>query len=227
MGRLPAVEEQASSPGGRKLSTRGCASIHDPPVAARGLRGRPAALFWALLLFGHSAVAGDPGEYPVRLVGALGGGLGTAPEGGESSRGAMGVGRLIVQSGRWAGEAAAREGWFFGDDRSVGAIFAGARWSPPGPAYARLGFAHHHEVPAAAFKADPTGAFIGSGEGIHHRSGLEAAAGLALPVDRTPILPDRLGLALDLGLDWLSDDQGPAFYGWLELGVTLDVGKAR
>ena len=118
-------------------------------------------------LYAASARAEYPGSFPVRLSGGLVGGLG----GGEA--GAMAAGRALLRGGRFALEGAAREGWYFTPSRSVGALFLGARYLPSGPAFARVGLAHHHEVPQAAFLAAPGGAIAGTAEGIHHRSGFE------------------------------------------------------
>lgn len=217
-----AVNTAARSQGPARLvevSTFAASSIMNRERAGRARWPLWAAslLCW---LFAGSARAEYPGSFPVRLSGGLVGGLG----GGEA--GTMAAGRAMLRGGRFALEGAAREGWYFTPSRSVGALFLGARYLPNGPAFARVGLAHHHEVPQAAFLAAPGGAIAGTAEGINHRSGFEAGVGLWAPVP-TPVWDGRMGLLIDLSAELLPDDKGPMRYVALEVGMYLDVGKPR
>lgn len=157
----------------------------------------------------------------VRLVGGIGSGAGPTPDG--TSVGGHALGRVLLQGRRFSADVAAREGWYSGPSRSMGGLFFGARWTPPGPAYARAGFAHHHEVPEARFLAAPGRAILGTSEGIEHRSGLEVGGGLWAPVPGDLAVLDRFGWGLDASAGWLPGAL-PVAYGYLDLVVTLDVG---
>jgi hypothetical protein len=181
------------------------------------------------LLFFSAAAAGEPGAYLIRLHGAAGGLVG-GPQGvtGAPSVGGHLSGRLTVHGTRAAFEAAAREGLLTEDARSAGALFFGARLTPSDRAYWRVGFAHDHETPVDVFRAEPVGAILGSAEGIRHRSGLELGGGLSLPIDyQGTAIADRFALHVDLAVAWLTDDQGPPLYAYLEIGGNLGVGQRR
>lgn len=208
---------RAACPG--EVSTSAGASIGGAG-AGGGLNGLRIAGIVLCSLISAGAAAEESGSFPVRLLGGAAGGLGA----GEP--GLAAAGRALGRGARFAAEGAAREGWYLGDSRSVGALFVGARYTPPGPAFARVGFAHHHEVPKEAFFAAPGTSIAGTGEGIRHRSGLEAGVGLWGPVS-TPVFDGRMGWAVDLSGTWLPDDKGPAAYALIELGLYLDVGQPR
>ena len=184
----------------------------------------------AALLFVGLASAATPEEGPrlFRLMGGLGGGLsgayagGTPPGQGASAGGHL-VGRALLQLPRVAGDFGVREGLYTDDLRSVGALFFGLRWTPAHPLSARLGFAHHHEVPDEVLFDTPVGAVAGTAEGIRHRSGAELGLGWHLPIDAV-WEPGRLGAQVELSAAVLGDDQGPRAYGFVDLLFTLDAG---
>ena len=171
-----------------------------------------------LLLAAPVLAAG--GDYPVRLQGGLGGGL------GPPSLGAYGTGRVLVEGQTMAFEVAAREGWFTDDARSVGALFFGARATLPLGLHVRGGFAHNHEVPWAVLQEEPVGSILGSATGIRHRSGVEVGLGYSYWFDDA-WLGDRLSVYVDGATSSLFDDKGPFAYAWLEGGVSVAVGARR
>jgi hypothetical protein len=180
----------------------------------------PISLFLAVApAAGAAPEAADPADRPnlVRLVGGIGMGAGSGSVGGHA------LGRVLLQGRRFSADVAAREGWYGGPSRSLGGLFFGARWTPPGPAYVRGGFAHHHEVPEAQFLASPATAILGTSEGIDHRSGVELGAGLWAPVPVDLDILERFGWGLDLSGGWLPGSE-PVAYGYLDLNVTIDVG---
>lgn len=77
------------------------------------------------------------------------------------------------------------------------------------------GFAHWHEVsfdnlkkrPYPALSSDPTA-------GVHHRTGLEAGAGISwkIPLPDTSAIPDHLFYEARVSTVWLPDTQGPNDY---------------
>lgn len=184
---------------------------------------------WGLLLgiaLSDEARAGDLGRYRFGIEAGLGGGGGAPGVDGPSSIGGFGVGRLLVAAPKVAFELGGREGMLTGDARSVGGLLVGARLAAWGTSYARLGFAHHHEVPLDVVKEQPVLASLGSAQGIRHRSGLELAVGGRLPLEEA-MLGDRLGVAGDVSVVVLPDPQGPVVYGFLELRGTLGLGRPR
>lgn len=171
------------------------------------------------LLVAASAHAAG-GDYPVRLQGGLCGGL------GPPSVGACSEGRVLVEGGTMAFEAAAREGVFSDDARIVGALFFGARATLPAGFHVRGGFAHNHEVPWAVLQDEPAGSLLGSADGIRHRSGLELGLGYSYWFDDA-WLGDRLSVYVDGASSALFDRKGPLVYGWVEGGVSIAVGARR
>ena len=117
-----------------------------------------------------------------------------------------------------------REGLYTQDARSAGTLFFGARWTPDSPFSLRLGFAHHHEVPWTTLLEHPVWAAAGTAPGIRHRSGVELGAGWRAPLDAL-WEPGRLGLGVEASVAWLPDSGGPQVYGFLDLLLTLDLGR--
>jgi hypothetical protein len=162
-------------------------------------------------------------QTPLTLV-AGAGGL-TGPE----SPGAHIGGRMLFHVGQLSADLGLREG--IHSEGTVGAIFAGPRWSPSPSVAVRGGFAHHHEIPMAVVAATPIAAMTGIAPGIVHRTGLELgiATGGAAPATTPDWVPlaERIGWELDLSASWMADDGPGAVSGWLTLSGTLAVGPAR
>lgn len=141
------------------------------------------------------------------------------------------LGRVTVHGERFAFDTHAREVLSAEDTRLVGALFIGARYTPPSPLHVRLGFAHNHETPIDVFKAEPVSSVLGTADGIRHRSGLElgvgASTGLSERWSFLGGLQERLGVEADLGFAWLPDHNGPHSYVYLDLTGSLGVGPAR
>lgn len=183
-------------------------------------------VFLALVL--GSALAGDPGSYRFGLVGGAGGGAGTPSPLGDGGASGVGyvTGRLLIQGARVSAEFGAREGWAFDDSRSTGGLFFGARVPLGDTLHARVGFAHHHEVPQALAVDAPLQSALGSADGIRHRSGAELGFGGTLPIEERQ-LGDRLGVGADLGLVAFPDTHGPRAYAFLDLSVIIGAGARR
>ena len=198
-----------------------------------------------LLPLGAAAHAAAP-ERLVVLHGGLTGLTGPAPAAAEGyhvssgggdyradgpTRGAGVLGRITLHGERVALEAGAREALASEDDRMVGAIFFGARFTPPSPLHLRVGFAHNHETPMAVVQAQPVASTLGTAEGIRHRTGLEAGIGVSGLLPQAAPLPawfwGRSGVAADLSLGVLPDHNGPHVYAYLDLTGTLAVGPRR
>lgn len=181
-----------------------------------------------LLLSGGDAEAAS---YRLTLAGGLGGAA--APQAGPPSLGAYGVGRALLELGpsasvthrrRIALDLAGREGYATHQARTLGAIFAGGRLTfgeEQRRYHARVGFAHHHEVPWDVFVDAPVPSLAGVAKGIIHRSGVELGGGVDLAVPG--IFKDRLGAILDLSLALMPDAGGPRAYVFVEYAFSLDV----
>ena len=161
-------------------------------------------------------------QYPLTLSGG-GGGMTT-----DEQPGLQLSGRMVFHLGKIGADLGLREG--LSSTGTVGAIFAGPRYSPVPGLHLRTGFAHHHETPMDIAKQDALGAIAGVAPGIVHRSGLEVGLGVgkALSTGLASALPlgERLGWEIDLGLSWMLDDGGPPVTGWLGLSGTIGVGQA-
>lgn len=180
-----------------------------------------------LLLLGLARADGPTG-YPFALEAGVCGGAGLSSpyaSGGVSGLGCVAA-RALLQGRRFAGELSFREGWAGADARSVGGLYLGARARLGERLFARGGFSHHHEVPAALVEEQPLGAALGSAVGIRHRSGLELGVGALLPVEER-MLGDRLGVSLSLSASAFPDRLGPVVYTFADLTAVVGVGRAR
>ena len=119
-------------------------------------RGRPSPLRpsvkrRALATIGLLLGLGGPARAATVSLGP-GGGVGLSGEGAPTTVHL----RVLVSGERAAFDFSGREGWVNGGDaRSLGSLFFGGRFSPAafeGQAWARLGFLHHHETPAAVVR---------------------------------------------------------------------------
>ena len=193
-------------------------------------------LLWILL----PAAQADP--YFFRLHGGLSGLAGPNPEAASGyhagdaaepfvadgpSLGGGVLGRVTVHGERFAFDTSAREILSQEDTRLVGALFIGARYTPPSPLHLRLGFAHNHETPIDVFRAAPVASVFGTAEGIRHRSGIEVGVGASTGVGEAwsflGPLHERLGFEADLGVAWIPDHQGPHTYVYLDLTGSFGV----
>ncbi len=181
------------------------------------------------MLYGwlFSAMAMAAPHAPVTLATGLGGG------GAPGTAGGYAVTRWLLTAGRsgFSGEAGIREGLFSGELRTVGSIAFGVRWTHKAGPYARVMFAHHHETPLAVYREDPVGGFVGSADGINHRSGLEVGLGYdwTIPADG---FWRRLGIMVDVSVPILPQTHAqhgvshdPLAYAFGEVGLRLDIGK--
>lgn len=170
-----------------------------------------------------TALAGGDG-CPATVEAGVGAVAGPALATGVSA-GGYGFMRLVLWANPdWGVEFGAREGYVADDGRMLGAIALGARWSPPGVVYARAGFVHHHETPYDVVLAHPIGSALGSAVGIRHRTGLEIAAGVDVPVAKH-LLDGRLSYVAEVSLSVLPDSAGPPVYVFVDQAVTVDVGQ--
>jgi hypothetical protein len=189
-----------------------------------------------MLLFLLSMAHANPDT--ARLYGGLSG-LSAPPGGSPESEasvqplGAGVLGRVTIPTSfsSTAIDLQAREVWEGSDPRLVGALFFGARLDPGWPVHVRLGFAHNHEIPAAVLQVQPVLAVLGSAEGIRHRSGLEVGIGRGVTWTLPQPLPlglhERLGAEINLSGAWFPDPQGPSAYVFLDVAMSVGVGKLR
>ena len=99
------------------------------------------------------------------------------------------------------------------DDRVLVSISAGAQvWGRLGVTrpYARLGLLHNHEEPWPAVRHQLGGALLGVGDGIRHRTGLEAGLGIDIPVWRRARW--ELVVTIEANASWLTYSTGPDWY---------------
>ena len=94
------------------------------------------------------------------------------------------------------------------DDRAgVGLIASRLGVTRP---YARLGLLHNHEEPWPAVRHQLGGALLGVGDGIRHRTGLEAGLGIDIPVWRRARW--ELVVTIEANASWLTYSTGPDWY---------------
>lgn len=177
------------------------------------------------LVLGALALAA-PADRPFTLAAGIATGVG-AP-----SVGAAGSLRAMAHLGAFGVEGVIREGVYSAEARTVGALSLSGRWRATRVLAVRAGFVHHHEVPLDVLADQPLAAVFGSAEGIVHRSGLEGAVSLDLPLGWGD--QDRWGLLVEVGASGFPEaghhgdaPRGPAVYGWIEGGITFDVGRRR
>lgn len=177
------------------------------------------------LVLGALALAA-PADRPFTLAAGLATGIG-AP-----SIGVAGSVRGIAHLGSFGIEGVIREGVYTAATRTVGALSLSGRWRATRALAVRAGFVHHHEVPLDVLLDQPLAATFGTADGIVHRSGLEGAVSLDLPLGGGA--RDRWGLLLEVGASGFpeggrhgAEARGPAVYAWVEGGITLDVGRRR
>lgn len=119
-----------------------------------------------------------------------------------------------------------RIGYGIVDDRMLESLSFGAKiWGRLGIVrpYARLGVLHIHEEPWAAVKNQPGGAILGVGDGIRHRTGLEAGLGIDIPVYKKERW--QLVVGAEATTDWVTFSSGPSWYwgGGLSIGFNYSL----
>ncbi len=112
------------------------------------------------------------------------------------------------------------------DERLLVSISAGAQiWGRIRSVrpFFRVGLLHNHEEPWPAVQSQPAGAILGVGDGIRHRTGLEAGAGLDIPLYRRKRF--ELYGSLEATAAWLTYSVGPAWYwgGGLAIGFNYNL----
>jgi len=88
----------------------------------------------------------------------------------------------------------------------------------------RLALVHQHEEPWPSIEADPVGSSFGVGDGIRHRYGALAQAGIDIPFAVTNGRAEWI-LGASVASSVFVDDRGPRsyVYGGLSLGVNYDL----
>lgn len=111
------------------------------------------------------------------------------------------------------------------EPRVVSTIDFDLRWpGGPGP-YLDLGFSHHHEVGLDLYQQNPVAATLATLPGIVHRTGLNVGGGWLLPSPWKELDPaHRLHPSVHLGGTWLPASAGPPVYGFVELGLAMELG---
>lgn len=181
-----------------------------------------------ILLLSSLASANDESRTHVE-AGAFGG------AGAGAGSGASAVGGFMAGVNVWIGpqdkngialDFQAREGLASDDLRTMGGLYASARWpGRPGP-FLSLGFAHHHETSWELAKTDMVGNTIATLPGINHRSGFEVGAGWdpqgPWPTDG---MWGHLHPHFQLSAVALPGTDGPPVYVMLEIGGAFGLGK--
>jgi hypothetical protein len=169
-------------------------------------------------------------QHVVTLVGFAGGGSAPALvdgiSGGISGGGGVGMHVVVRPRSVWALDIGGREGFWVNDARTLGCVLVGARLDPAGALFFRGGFAHHHEMPFALARQVPVETALGSAVGIRHRSGLDLAVGVDGSL--ATLLPEKLaglGVVAELSTAVFPDDHGPRAYVFVDVGLSLDLGK--
>lgn len=119
-------------------------------------------------------------------------------------------------------EGMARMGYANIDQRLlllVGFAIKGAIPIEPVSPYLRLGAIHMHEESVAGMKTDPFLHFVGVGDAIRHRFGVETAAG----IDIRFLERKKVGLfgVVEATIDIFPDDKGPLVYGGATTGLAV------
>lgn len=142
----------------------------------------------------------------------------------EPSGGVLGVGYVSV---RFAPSAyldlGGRTGFLLGPVREVSGVNVNLRLHTGPHLFWRAGLVHQHETVWDVFVSDPVGTVIGAGDGIGHRSGLDAGVGYRWTLPAVSTSAVHVGVA-GMGI-WLPDDDGPRVYGVIETLLTVDLGK--
>jgi len=176
-----------------------------------------------MLFLVSAALAAPPTDFPVTLVGGVGGYY-AAPAGGTG----LANGMLLVHFDRFTFQAGGGEGWGGPPSRHIGHVFVGGRLYNQ-RTYLRLGFLHHHETQQDAFVEDWLGSLTGGGDAIDHRSGAEAGVGFEYQwgdlIDNAFF--ERWQTGIDLSVGYLPVSKGPPLYVGLEFSQGLHVGKRR
>lgn len=147
-------------------------------------------------------------------------GVGGAPD----SVGALGAGYLSVRlTNALYMDVGGRLGLLAGPFREVTGINVAGRARFGEHVFGRFGLVHQHETPWADYVASPISHTIGSGDGIGHRSGLDAGLGWQWTLPAVSTSAAHVSVAA-IG-SWFPDDHGPHLYGILETLLTIDLGK--
>ncbi len=182
-------------------------------------------MLFTTLLTGLALASPVPQPYPLTLAGGFGGSGGPTnyvAADGPATYGAFVSGRAILRLGNWALEGATREGFFYEDERIVGAIFLGGRAAFENGNFFRVGGAHNHETPLAIAETDWVATTLGTLEGIRHRTGLEVGVG-RLWVLQDDYFNQRVSLGVDFAISGLFDPNGPPAYAFLGIEGTVGV----
>lgn len=144
-----------------------------------------------------------------------------------------GYGSLLTdyRRGFWSVSFLGKLGYGTVDERVMEYLDVGARfWKQLGRTslYLRPGLVHQHEIPRESIEAGPFSTIIGVGDGIRHRAGLSAGAGVMVAV-----LPYKYGSLFAIvhadAAYFFENDKGPSRYwgGGLGIGFTYDLSKPQ
>jgi hypothetical protein len=188
---------------------------------------RIAALALVLISFfpsSRSAPAREPallvGEHPIWVaIGAAGGG--TAQEVGGIGHASITLGLRLIPV---VPELTLREGVASGPTRHITGIAAGARFLFPEVKgirpFARIAFAHQHELPWRYFKKAPAQALLGIHAEMTHRTGFETGGGIEAVFGRRRMV----GVWVQATAVVLPATHGPDLYVLGEAGISIAVG---
>jgi len=160
------------------------------------------------------------GEHPI-WMGIGGSGGGSATEVGGVGHLSLTLGLRLVPV---VPELTIREGFASGPTRHVTGIAAGARFIFPETKgirpFARVMFAHQHELEFPQFKAEPAKALLGVQGDTTHRTGFELGGGIEAVFGKKRIF----GLWVQGTAVVLPATAGPDLYVLGEAGVSFAVG---
>ncbi len=169
------------------------------------------------------ALAAGPFEAPGPPV-SLGLDLGMTA--GEGAIGGLATLRVAVNLAPLSIELGLGEGYLAGSHREAGRISFGLRRYIWNGSYARVAFAHAHEVPWDDFVAAPFASVMGTHEEIRHRTGVEVGAGWLIGV---PLRAEdgRFAVSVDVSSQIYPGQLRPMAYGSLAVGFVAHVGRPR
>lgn len=183
---------------------------------------RPLVTMVVLGALGGPAVAGD-----LVISGSLEG------QGTTWDTDVAGNGILMTdyRRGFWSVSFLGKLGYGAVDERVLEYLDLGARfWKRLGRTslYLRPGLVHQHEIPRESIDAGPFSTILGVGDGIRHRAGLSAGAGVMVGV-----IPYKYGTFFAIvhtgAAYFFENEKGPSLYwgGGLGIGFTYDLSKQR
>jgi hypothetical protein len=166
--------------------------------------------------------AAEAADLPTRLVVASGVNLSKTTWRGDA--GAQSSLELALMPSTWIGfYFLGRLGAGIIDERLLTYVSAGARFSftivPNVDVVARIAISHQHEETLHVVAEDPAGAIFGIGDGIRHRGGGEAAAGMLFTLAEADDL--QVFVSFEGSAVLFPDDRGPVFYGGIASALGL------